>query len=155
MFCNNCGNKLNDGDKFCMTCGQMVQVGSSVQYASDDGQVYCVFCGYPIAEGEEECSNCGCPTEVTNYVKTGEHHREKPKVTLHIWSIICSLFISVVAGAVLAIIATVQAIKSGNKTLMRWSVATIIVCVIACVINIIVMPIIYNFIMAILGELII
>ncbi|MBE5731140.1 MAG: zinc ribbon domain-containing protein [Clostridiales bacterium] len=154
MFCNNCGNKLSENDRFCMACGQKVQAAPHVKYVADDGQAYCLLCGYPIEDGEAECANCGCPTEVSEYARMGETGVPRPKLTLHIWSIVCSLFISVIVGAVLAIIATVQAIKSGNKTLKGWSIAAIIICVISCILNIIITPIIYNYLTTFFAKII-
>ncbi|MBR2970689.1 MAG: zinc ribbon domain-containing protein [Clostridia bacterium] len=150
MFCNNCGNKLSESDKFCTACGQRVLDTPPVRYA-DDGRMHCVSCGYQILEDEEVCGNCGCPTEVTVNSLNSRGCAPKPKLTLHIWSIICSLFLSVVIGGVLAIIATVKAIKSGNKTLKRWSIASIIICVIGCVLNILLSSLLYDFLMAMLA----
>ncbi len=34
MFCNNCGSKINDGDKFCNNCGSQVESGFSDSYVN-------------------------------------------------------------------------------------------------------------------------
>jgi len=63
IFCEQCGNKLNEGIKFCGKCGAPVPVEqtedtqSYVQDMSASGA--CPQCGAPIEEGEMFCANCG------------------------------------------------------------------------------------------------
>lgn len=57
MFCENCGNKLNDGDKFCMSCGERVEM--YVPAPEPSAIMYCDECGNIIYEGEAFCTNCG------------------------------------------------------------------------------------------------
>jgi len=62
-FCEQCGNKLKDGVKFCGKCGTPVPVEQTeepeadVQGASAPGA--CTQCGSPLEAGEMFCANCG------------------------------------------------------------------------------------------------
>jgi len=62
-FCEQCGNKLKEGIKFCGKCGapvpaeQTEDAQADVQDVSAPGA--CPQCGAPIEEGEMFCANCG------------------------------------------------------------------------------------------------
>lgn len=53
MFCNKCGNQINEGEKFCTQCGEMVPV-----------EKVCPVCNNKLADGVVFCGNCG--TKVGN-----------------------------------------------------------------------------------------
>jgi len=55
-FCEQCGNKINDGAKFCDKCGAPF---SSGQDENMSAPAACTQCGAPLAEGEVFCANCG------------------------------------------------------------------------------------------------
>ncbi len=47
MFCPNCGTQIQDGSKFCASCGKPV------------GQAGCPSCGAELKAGANFCPNCG------------------------------------------------------------------------------------------------
>lgn len=49
-FCTNCGNKLNEADKFCSSCGK--------ESNHNNYDITCVNCGYGLAEAKVLCPNC-------------------------------------------------------------------------------------------------
>ena len=49
-FCTNCGNKLNEADKFCSSCGKASN--------HNNYDITCVNCGYGLAEAKVLCPNC-------------------------------------------------------------------------------------------------
>ncbi|MBQ2714378.1 MAG: DUF4190 domain-containing protein [Clostridia bacterium] len=50
MYCKNCGNKLNDGDKFCVYCGSKTEVIENTQTAQSNTNTQIVnFNGLAIA----------------------------------------------------------------------------------------------------------
>ncbi len=63
-YCRNCGNQLEEADKFCQTCGTARKGASSK--TSFTGKT-CPFCQFPIKQDSETvlCSSCKIP-----------HHRE-------------------------------------------------------------------------------
>jgi uncharacterized protein (DUF697 family) len=52
MFCQNCGNKLEEGAKFCGECGAKIAAGPP----------RCKNCGTELAEGVKFCAECGTET---------------------------------------------------------------------------------------------
>jgi RNA polymerase subunit RPABC4/transcription elongation factor Spt4 len=56
-FCEQCGNILNDGAKFCGKCG--TQVLDSVAIEQQFMPSVCLKCGEQLEEGEQFCANCG------------------------------------------------------------------------------------------------
>jgi two-component system chemotaxis response regulator CheY len=60
-FCDQCGNKLNEGAKFCGKCGASF---SSEQDENISAPVACAQCGAPLEEGEMFCANCGAKVGV-------------------------------------------------------------------------------------------
>ncbi len=58
IFCEQCGNKLNDGAKFCGKCGTPVAVGQAETHEMS-APAACTQCGTPLEEGEMFCANCG------------------------------------------------------------------------------------------------
>ncbi len=63
-YCSNCGNQLQEADKFCETCGTARKEASSK--TSFTGKT-CPFCQFPIKQDSETvlCTSCKIP-----------HHRE-------------------------------------------------------------------------------
>ena len=63
MFCVNCGNKIEDGMKFCPSCGTPVGVIPAQEQSSNkkyDGAVKkCPNCGEILKSFETKCSSCG------------------------------------------------------------------------------------------------
>ena len=70
MFCTQCGNKIEDGAKFCVNCGQAVQTGEDATAAPviaanippapvPEDSVFCINCGEKLAEGAVFCTQCG------------------------------------------------------------------------------------------------
>lgn len=53
MFCNKCGNQINEGEKFCTKCGEMIPQ-----------EKVCPVCSNKLADGVVFCGNCG--TKVGN-----------------------------------------------------------------------------------------
>ena len=49
-FCTNCGNKLNEEDKFCSSCGK--------ESHHNNLDITCVNCGYDLTEAKVLCPNC-------------------------------------------------------------------------------------------------
>ena len=60
-FCEQCGNKLNEGTKFCGKCGTAVHGGQTetTQANIDEASVFCSQCETQLEEGEVFCPNCG------------------------------------------------------------------------------------------------
>jgi translation elongation factor EF-Tu-like GTPase len=56
IFCEQCGNKLNEGAKFCANCGASF---SPKQDENVSAFAACAQCGAPLEEGEAFCANCG------------------------------------------------------------------------------------------------
>ena len=55
-FCNNCGNKIQPGEKFCTKCGANLNHSQSLN---------CEQCGAPIVKGTNFCNVCGSPVNKT------------------------------------------------------------------------------------------
>ena len=53
-ICKNCGNTLNDNEKFCTNCGTPVEVLKKVE-----AKRYCRQCGNLLAAGAKFCDVCG------------------------------------------------------------------------------------------------
>ena len=54
MFCSNCGGKIEEGVKFCSSCGKAV---SSI--TNEPVIPTCSNCGKKLEDGVKFCSNCG------------------------------------------------------------------------------------------------
>lgn len=78
MFCNNCGNQISHGSKFCSGCGKRVVINN--QQSSElkrnklfDGKIYkCPNCGAHLNAFEHKCKDCGYElrgSNVDNVVK--------------------------------------------------------------------------------------
>jgi len=63
MFCSNCGNKLDDGARFCGECGTPVIAQETVEAteALDNPIKTCKNCGFEIEDGAMFCGECGTP----------------------------------------------------------------------------------------------
>ncbi len=78
-ICSNCGRELDEGVKFCMFCGQPVEViitedgfpDDSGDFAPEQGtesetgeqKSFCINCGAPLEPGDAFCINCGHKVE--------------------------------------------------------------------------------------------
>ena len=63
-FCSNCGQKLEDGAKFCFECGTPVRTGQTVSQSERkityDGEIHkCPNCGEVLASFVAICPSCG------------------------------------------------------------------------------------------------
>ncbi|MDR0322318.1 MAG: zinc ribbon domain-containing protein [Treponema sp.] len=56
-FCDQCGEQLNEGAKFCGKCG--AQVGAVTPGQNTPTASSCNQCGAPLEAGEGFCANCG------------------------------------------------------------------------------------------------
>lgn len=54
MFCNNCGNQLQDGQRFCSKCGKEHALAEAIT---------CPACGSTVDAGAKFCNNCGAPVQ--------------------------------------------------------------------------------------------
>ena len=68
MFCTNCGTKIDDGCRFCVSCGQDIE-----QKVTDDRQkeeehtiteTLCSKCGMKLSDGVKFCIKCGAAVEI-------------------------------------------------------------------------------------------
>ena len=79
MFCNNCGNQLQEGQRFCAKCGaEAAQAAPAVcekcgaelvegakfcnvcgTAVAGQKSMFCQFCGQKFEEGETFCGKCG------------------------------------------------------------------------------------------------
>ena len=63
-FCSNCGQKLEDGAKFCFECGTPVRTGQTVSQSERkityDGEIHkCPNCGEVLESFVVNCPSCG------------------------------------------------------------------------------------------------
>ncbi len=80
MFCNNCGNQIGEGERFCSKCGTAIviekkadtcprchaTVEEGAKFCNKCGasltapqKTVCHGCGKPLEEGEQFCKSCG------------------------------------------------------------------------------------------------
>lgn len=57
-FCTNCGNPLEDDEKFCVKCGNKKEE-ISLQNDSDEQSNFCTSCGTKLPKDSIFCVNCG------------------------------------------------------------------------------------------------
>lgn len=80
MYCQNCGGKLGDNDKFCAGCGTATPLAANVQPTFGVGNVAfgqntvatnrCLSCGAKRENGKEYCTSCFVPfnnADLTKY----------------------------------------------------------------------------------------
>jgi len=58
VFCEQCGNKLNEGAKFCGKCGTPTAAVQTEAHETSSSSA-CTQCGTPLEKGETFCANCG------------------------------------------------------------------------------------------------
>ena len=56
MFCEKCGTQLNEGAKFCGSCGAVQDTGAE---AASAVTAFCAKCGAQLEEGMRFCVQCG------------------------------------------------------------------------------------------------
>lgn len=70
MFCNKCGNQINEGDKFCTKCGTPVsqeRLCPKCQCKLPDGAAFCGQCGAKVSETPQFTpANSGSSSYVQN-----------------------------------------------------------------------------------------
>lgn len=106
MYCDKCGFKLEDTDKFCTACGN--KVDNSVL-----GIVTCNVCKSQLHQGDSFCEKCGAKVSVGYSVLANK----KPNYKKIKWAITC---VSVVVISII-VIACMYANSPGQKILGRWS----------------------------------
>jgi len=58
--CQNCGNVLNPGARFCSECGRATETGIKAAYVvSEPPALKCPNCGNPLSPGNKFCGSCG------------------------------------------------------------------------------------------------
>ncbi|MFC1945125.1 zinc ribbon domain-containing protein [Chloroflexota bacterium] len=95
MFhCSNCGVDIKQEDKFCYSCGSVVEIHE---------ENLCTNCKADISLDEAYCSNCGSkfsPYITNTAVEEGEEYNE--------WDSILPIIIILAIGAIIIIIALVN-----------------------------------------------
>ena len=89
-FCENCGNKIEDGASFCENCGAEIPREEVVTFSSkksNDEVLFCEECGSKLEPGAEFCENCGAKVERTANRKTSSSNMKFDSN-----SVACSLF---------------------------------------------------------------
>ncbi len=66
MFCNKCGNQINEGEKFCTQCGEPV-----IQQVQE---LICPVCNHKLEDGMIFCSQCGTKVGVSDFPYTPENN---------------------------------------------------------------------------------
>ncbi len=66
IICGQCGNRAEDGAKFCPVCGSALHAGPVQQVPKPEQTGFCESCGSPVYKNETNCSNCGAPVRI-NY----------------------------------------------------------------------------------------
>lgn len=82
-YCTNCGEKLQDGSKFCSSCGS--QVVNTNKNNSDlkrkilfDGKIHkCPNCGSNLNAFEHKCKDCGYEIRGSNIANTVKEFADK------------------------------------------------------------------------------
>lgn len=59
MFCNNCGNKIDDASKFCNFCGAKVENKTTAKTSFDGEVKKCPQCGEVVNAFDIKCGSCG------------------------------------------------------------------------------------------------
>ncbi len=57
MFCTQCGKQLEDGVKFCSSCGSPIKNQTNTSYAGNN--LKCPNCGAPLSSISATCPSCG------------------------------------------------------------------------------------------------
>ncbi|MDG6908729.1 MAG: zinc-ribbon domain-containing protein [Nitrososphaerota archaeon] len=56
-YCNKCGKQVNEGERFCFSCGAPVETDSPASSAKKTS--FCQFCGSAVDSSATICPNCG------------------------------------------------------------------------------------------------
>lgn len=59
MFCNNCGEKIDDASKFCNFCGAKVENKAATKTSFDGEVKKCPRCGEVVNAFDIKCGSCG------------------------------------------------------------------------------------------------
>jgi len=69
-FCEQCGNKLNEGTKFCGKCGTAVSIEQvNEQNTNASVSTECVECGTELEDGAAFCGNCGAKVSAGSFAQ--------------------------------------------------------------------------------------
>lgn len=60
LYCKNCGNELEDNDKFCSKCGTPIEVETQERQIKYEGNIHkCPNCGEVLKSFVANCPSCG------------------------------------------------------------------------------------------------
>lgn len=60
IYCKNCGNELEDNDKFCSKCGTPIETKTQGRQIKYDGEIHkCPNCGELLKSFATNCPSCG------------------------------------------------------------------------------------------------
>lgn len=65
MKCSNCGEEINDGIKFCPSCGENLEKQKTQDIGENLVNLKCPDCGHEISDAVAFCPNCGCTLKVS------------------------------------------------------------------------------------------
>ncbi len=118
-FCNNCGQEVKDGAKFCSGCGASLtgETPSSNTHQNNISGTPCPQCGSIVPFGNAACTNCG------SLLNPDKH------TTAIVLGYICSIFIPL-----FGIIFGIYLLTRPNKDVHKHGIIMIILSVVMVVI---------------------
>ena len=118
-FCNNCGQEVKDGAKFCSGCGASLtgETPSSNTHQNNISGTPCPQCGSIVPFGNAACTNCG------SLLNPDKH------TTAIVLGYICSIFIPL-----FGIIFGIYLLTRPNKEVHKHGIIMIILSVVMVVI---------------------
>lgn len=111
--CANCGNTLNENQKFCGRCGAPVSSGEPI------GGNHCTRCGNELNKGAMFCNKCGSPVNSANFPVAAKKGISKKAL-----GIIASVVVVSVVGIAVAV-GSGDSGNSRNKKSERTSINSI------------------------------
>lgn len=130
MYCQNCGQQIDDNAYVCIHCG--VRTDCNIKNRSSDEPVHCVHCGAEIDPNAYICVHCGAKTGL---------YCEKKNENLPIFCAVISILMSIIGltflGALLAILSMTILIDRGDIKKGKANTAAIVFCVaiVICVVR--------------------